>query len=676
MAVVGAGPRGTAVVERLLARLGGEGPGVDVEVIEPCLPGAGRVWAPGQPDSLLMNTLAGHATAFPDASVRMAGPPSSGPTLLEWSRTHAPGLAPHAYPSRALMGRYLAWAFDRTVAQAPPGVRVTHRADRAVALASGPDGRPCLTLAGGDSVTADAVVFATGHTEILPGAGERALRAHASAHGLTYVPPGQAHESDLDGVAAGEPVLVRGLALNFFDQLTLLTTGRGGRFVPSGEGRCHEYRYLPSGREPSVFAGSGRGVPYLARGHAPGTMPAGHRRVVLDDAAMERLLARGPRSVSFTDDVWPLIAKEAGLAWYGVLLNRSPGGCALPAEEFLERYAAAPYGSAAEADLSAAAFSDSGDRFDLRDLDHPLRTRETGSGPTSAGPPTAPTGPPAAPTGSSPAPAGAGTSAAPSGSSVSPDGWSTFTTRSAFDAWMRARLRDDLAQALDPESSPLKAAAAAVASVKGAVRRLVAGGVLSGDTRADLSWFRAFGAHLSSGPPPSRIAELLALSEAGVVSFLGARPDVRVDAGRGVLVATSPTVPDAPVVARALIDAWLPGADAARTADPLLRSLLDSGLARVHRGDGGRGGPSGALDVEPDALRVRDAKGVPSDRLFAFGIPLEGVEWNTAIGARARSNAALFRQADVIAAGVLAEVAKAARRPAGTEAGAEFTAGG
>ncbi|MEV7433854.1 FAD/NAD(P)-binding protein [Streptomyces griseoviridis] len=618
VAVVGAGPRGTAVVERLTARLGQAGAGADVEVIEPFVPGAGRVWAPDQPQSLLMNTLAGHATAFPDGSVRMAGPPSSGPSLLAWSRHHSPGLAADAYPSRALMGRYLAWAFERIAAGAPPRVRVTHRGDRAVALAAAPDGRLRLTLAGGGEVVADAVVLATGHTEVLPGAEESALRAGAAARGLVHVPPGQAHESDLSRVAAGEPVLVRGLALNFFDQLTLLTTGRGGRFVTSSDGGR---RYLPSGREPRVYAGSGRGVPYLARGHAPGTMPAGHRPVVLDDAAVAGLLARGAGAVSFMGDVWPLIAKEAGLAWYGVLLRRRPEECALPVGEFLARYAACGYGSAAEVGLVAEAFADPGARFDPRGLERPLDGRR-------------------------------------------------FASREEFDGWMRARLRDDLAQALAPESSPLKAAAAAVASVKGAVRRLVAGGVLAGDTRADLSWFRAFGAHLSSGPPPSRIAELLALSEAGVVSFLGARPEVRLDAGRGVFTAVSATVPDAPVVAGALVDAWLPGADAARTADPLLRSLLDSGLARAHRGDGGRGAPSGALDVEVAGLRLRDSHGVPSGRLFACGIPLEGVEWNTAIGARAGSNAALFRQADIIAAGV-AEACGAATAVAGAGVGAE-----
>ncbi|MEK8174005.1 hypothetical protein NKH77_48835 [Streptomyces sp. M19] len=99
-----------------------------------------------------------------------------------------------------------------------------------------------------------------------------------------------------------------------------------------------------------------------------------------------------------------------------------------------------------------------------------------------------------------------------------------------------------------------------------------------------------------------------------------------------------------------MLDAWLPGPDLARTADPLLRSLLENGLARAHHaGAPGAGTATGAVDVELPGLRVRDAAGRPSERLFAFGIPVEGVEWNIAIGARARANASLFRQADLLA---------------------------
>ncbi|NEE15286.1 adenylate cyclase, partial [Streptomyces sp. SID7499] len=63
--------------------------------------------------------------------------------------------------------------------------------------------------------------------------------------------------SDLDALRPGEPVIVRGIGLAFIDLMVLLTEGRGGR---------HEDGvYLPSGREPVLYVGSRRGVPYHAK---------------------------------------------------------------------------------------------------------------------------------------------------------------------------------------------------------------------------------------------------------------------------------------------------------------------------------------------------------------------------------------------------------------------------
>ncbi|MFF5563459.1 FAD/NAD(P)-binding protein [Streptomyces sp. NPDC012623] len=574
VAVVGAGPRGTAVVERLIANLGPHGPwaGVPAElhVVEEHTPGAGRVWDPAQPEHLLMNTVAGHATAFPDDTVTMDGPVTTGPTLMEWAREHAPGLEPWQHPHRALMGRYLAWAHERIVRGAAPATRVVPHPTRAVGLDGTTGDRFRLRLADGTALLADAVVLATGHTDQLPSPEGRALATAADRHGLLYLPPGHPRETRLDLLPPGEPVLVRGLALNFFDQLALLTAGRGGRFAPAGpDGRL---RYLPSGREPLVLAGSGRGVPYLARNQVPGRMPAGHTPVHFDRAALARLTAREPGTVDFATEVRPLIEREAAAAWDGV------------------------------GDAAAGP-------FDLASVDRPLSGR-------------------------------------------------TFADRAAFGGWLREWLRADMTAARTPDRSPLKAAAGAVTAVKGQVRRLVASGVLSGASYRELEWFRSFGAHLSSGPPASRIAELIALNEAGVVEFVGARPAVTVDTGTGRFTVTSPTTGGPPATARALLDAWLPGQDLAGTADPLLGGLVAAGLARPHTA-GTEGGtePTGALDVGADDLRVRAADGRPQPRLFAVGIPIEGVHWNTPIGARARADAEMFRQADTIARSALTAAA-------------------
>ena len=96
----------------------------------------------------------------------------------------------------------------------------------------------------------------------------------------------------------------------FIDLMVLLTEGRGGRFVERGDGAL---RYLPSGFEPHLVAGSRRGVPYHAKltYRLQGARPQLPR--FLDNAAVASLLATGA-SVDFRADVGP--------SWP----RKSPGG--------------------------------------------------------------------------------------------------------------------------------------------------------------------------------------------------------------------------------------------------------------------------------------------------------------------------------------------------------------
>jgi len=134
--VVGAGPRGTSVVERLTASapelLGNRA--LRIEVIEPYPPGPGRVWQPDQPDHLLMNTLAAQATVFTDETTECSGPVVPGPSLHEWATARGEALDPWSHPSRALLGRYYAWAFAQAVERAPRQVSIAIRRTRAIAI--------------------------------------------------------------------------------------------------------------------------------------------------------------------------------------------------------------------------------------------------------------------------------------------------------------------------------------------------------------------------------------------------------------------------------------------------------------------------------------------------------------------------------------------------------------
>lgn len=89
-----------------------------------------------------------------------------------------------------------------------------------------------------------------------------------------------------------------------------------------------------------------------------------------------------------------------------------------------------------------------------------------------------------------------------------------------------------------------------------------------------------------------------------------------------------------------LINATGPGADLTRTDDPLLRDLLDRGLARP---DPLRLG----LDAGPDGA-VLDAAGTPSTTLFTLGPTLRGVRYETTAIPEIRDQAAAL--ADLLTA--------------------------
>src|SRR5882724_7606236 len=86
--VVGGGPRGTVVLERICANVEvmAPGAGVTVHVVDPYSPGAGRVWRHRQSDLLVMNTVACEVTVFTDPTVQCEGPIQPGPSLYEWAR--------------------------------------------------------------------------------------------------------------------------------------------------------------------------------------------------------------------------------------------------------------------------------------------------------------------------------------------------------------------------------------------------------------------------------------------------------------------------------------------------------------------------------------------------------------------------------------------------------------
>ena len=600
VAVAGAGPRAAGFLERLSANVSELFPGrvVEVHLVDPYPPGAGRVWRDDQSPLLWMNSMAQDVTMFTDDSVRCEGPIVPGPSLAEWAAANGDGITGRTFASRTAASGYLSWFFDHVRETLPPTVRVVVHTDTVTSVTGPADGPQRVWLAhAAEPLVADAVVFAIGHLDAENHGPARDAADFATRHGLYYLPPAYTADVDLSGIPAGEPVLVRGLGLTFVDVMVLVTEGRGGRYRTEPDGTL---TYLPSGREPVLYAGSRRGVPYHAKiGYGFAGDPPPLPRFFAPDV-VDELLA-GNDTLDFDRDVWPPLAKDVAWGYYHELARARPERFAVPWAEFAARYAELGWGGAEVAELVAAAVPDPADRFDVDAIDRPLRGLR-------------------------------------------------FAGLAELQRHLRDYVTADLARRNDPAHAADLGAFLALLHGYAQMPRIVASGQLDPRSRLDRleGWWQGFFNFFASGPPSERLAQLLALSRAGLVRFLGADMWIGHDEDRGLFTAGSASVPDV-VTARALVDATLPRATVAHTANGLLKFLYDSGSGVEETLADQRA--TGLLVASGVDGRVVLPGGGTHRRRFALG-PFTTVRTAAAF-ARPRTNAPAFRYNDATARAVL-----------------------
>src|SRR3954447_6757270 len=227
IAVVGAGPTGIGLLERLVANAPelGDGRRLQVHLIDPHQPGGGRVWRAAQSSLLWANSLAADVTVLPDPSVVVDGPVGEGTTLWQWVEAvarHLPdgdpvgeearSLTPTSFPSRPLVNAYLGWVLADVVAAARPWADVHLHESTVVDVRVRADGVD-VELADGRLLPADLAVLAQGHLDAHATAAERDVQQRAAETGLSYLPTGYTADLDLERIAPGEDVLVRGTGL-------------------------------------------------------------------------------------------------------------------------------------------------------------------------------------------------------------------------------------------------------------------------------------------------------------------------------------------------------------------------------------------------------------------------------------------------------------------------------
>lgn len=268
--IIGAGPRGLSMAERLLHNA--ENKEIEVVVFDPDGSG-GKVWRTNQSVALLMNSVSQQVTLFTDETLSSGGKVFNGPNLYEWSQTEAHRfirenphknqgfflkearrLTPDEQSTRCFYGMYQEWFFKQLLKEFPEQLQMV----KELVIKAEQSGEGFKLGSETQEITVDKLIIASGHSQNELSGEEKELALHAEKNGLFYQPPMNPADVDIREIPAGEPVILRGLGLSFFDYVGLFTKEREGYFTEEND----RYVYHPSGKEPIVYGGSRKGLPY------------------------------------------------------------------------------------------------------------------------------------------------------------------------------------------------------------------------------------------------------------------------------------------------------------------------------------------------------------------------------------------------------------------------------
>lgn len=614
LAILGLGPWGLTVLDRIISRVERDGDcqPVSVHVVEPGCPGPG-IYSDDTPDYLLMNTPCDQVSMFAgDALDGRRREPSL--SLYEWAdrrgyrwlegscRVSPRGerLSPNDFLPRRVAGEYLSWYYGHLVKHLPDGLSVLWHRATAVGVRPGPRSET-VVLDDGETLCVDRVFITTGHTSNRGWTDVRGVEPGA-AGGLEI--PAYPVDRYANGLVPGESVGVSGMGLAAIDAIMALTLGRGGRFQRDAKGRL---AYVRSGREPEVYLYSRSDLPYLSRPAVSTDLTGSYEPCICTDDNVTDLLgaqgagrvpgpARGSGSsdagLDIERDFLPLVFAEMNVAFFAARARTEGGIDAARAVRQRLRTA-----------WRTGTFRAAKEECELRFGGFDAERTFFAPLPTS------------------------------------------FASGEEYQSAVVGMVEEDLHAATTRGSSPLKEAYEMLRVLRDTIRRVVdfydAG-------RASSERFRRFVAtrinRLVVGPPALRTEQLVALIEAGVVrAILGPNPEVRADGqGASVRLSSRSLEKETTVHVRRVIRGRVEEPKVHRSRSPLLSSLFREGRV-AHRGD---------LDTgEGPVLLTRDLHpisrgGRVEERLWLLGPLTEGTRYFMHYIPSPKSRLQAFRDAE------------------------------
>ena len=600
IAIIGLGPRGISVFDRIIAYARNDASATPLELYL----FDSKEFGPGchttdQADHLLVNTVACQMTQFSDDTVRGAGPLLYGPSFADWliSKNSALGKGTDAkieidrngYYSRALFGDYLRWGFEYLKKMAPPHLTIYLHNYAGVDDLQWDQQRWQVSY-DGCNFPADFVYLTTGHARKVLSSSEKKLTAQVdAARGrnprLQLVLEPYPIRNATSSVMAGDTIAIEGMGLTSFDLIAQLTQGRGGSFESAGKlqpaGRLH---YRPSGQEPRILLYSRSGLPLTARAVNQKGVFGQYKPKFLTFVKLEELRAQAEGGqLDFEKQIIPLLWADMQFAYCFAWLHQKR-----------DKIAALMFSNEFLAAESAHA------RQQLIDRHVDKREQLSWAKLVDPVPPLA------------------------------------LKSRRQFDDWLRGHMWKDVEHALQGNlDSPLKSACDVLRDVRDVVRAAIDfGGLYEHSHRWVLSEFLPIMNRLAVGPPKERIAQLLALMDAGTVrADFGPGARCELDECGASFIVNGYWDGDserANVLVRGR--ASLPGP--MEDKSPLMRQLVEHGIVRPFMN--GQFHPGG-ITVDRN-MNVVAKDGAAQTTLWALGTLVEGCKFYTFVLPRPGAN--------------------------------------
>jgi len=563
------------------------------------------MYAKSDPDYFVLNTPCGQHSMYPFPE--LVEDDRLGAGFFEWAseqgyrwhghecRVSGPeeggtAVEPQDFLPRRLMGEYLEWFYQALCEDAPPNLEIVHHRASAVDIEPTAGGRELVHLDDGSDIVVDHVILTTGHMKQIP-------RSDAVTALVTSPYPIDGY---LRGTGPGEKVAIEGMGLVALDVLTALTIGLGGRYV---SGEAGTLRYIPSGREPSLYLFSRSGYPYCAKSFGASDPMGDYRPAICTVEAVALLQGRHggerKRQIDARRELLPLVFAEMELHYYASaarmvdgpqverdVRSRLVAAWAVGAFSYQRSLLAVRYGTFV---ASEHFFVGQGRHYrDSEDYESAVYA----------------------------------TVSADAREALVAGGASPVKT--ALET-LRA-LRDTLRMAVEFRGLTLASHLDFVANLQSRFARLVA------------------------GPPVFRSQQLLALVDAGILKLpFGPSPEVRPAEGGGVLVRSTVLEHPYEVVVDRLVRAHLDLPSVTGSASPLLTNLVGRGRVRPLTF---QGTAAGSIDLTEDFHPIDD-QGRPEANLWVFGVLSEGARYFTLYIPSPKSRVRAFLDAQVCAAEIV-----------------------